>query len=102
MEIIFNRINRNVRINRWVPARTTSDLISSVSSNLLKPLLKCFVKTLFYNKAINQKKKNLKYGFSKMSLKYIYDKKECSYMFFSVLQVMETKVKGEGDTDSRE
>lgn len=37
-----------------------------------------------------------------MSLKYIYDKKECSYMFFSVLQVMETKVKGEGDTDSRE
>lgn len=65
MEIIFNRISRNVRINRWVPALTTSDLISSVSSNLLKPLLQCFVKTPFYNISINQK--NLKYGFSKIS-----------------------------------
>ena len=54
MEIIFNRISRNVRINRWAPALTTSDLISSVSSNLFTAMLN--VKTPFYNIAFNQKK----------------------------------------------
>ena len=83
MEIIFNRISRNVRINRWAPALTTPDLISSVSSNLLKHLLQCFVKTSFYNIALNPSK-NLKNRFSKKSLKYIYDfkKNPFIYIFF--------------------